>query len=95
VSFKDFVDSGWRPAAGWVCVASIGYAIVGYSLMSWMIAWYALATQQTAPEVPKPDAGILLEIIGVLLTLGGYRTYEKTKGTQNVVPPSTSNQGNP
>jgi hypothetical protein len=72
--------SGWRPAIGWVCAASmalyyIPMALIGTGLWAW-------ACIQAGVIVPRPEMGIV-EIIGLvtsLLGMGTLRTTEKLNG---------------
>jgi len=72
--------SGWRPAIGWVCAASmalyyIPMALIGTGLWAW-------ACVQAGVIVPRPEMGIV-EIIGLvtsLLGMGTLRTTEKLNG---------------
>jgi hypothetical protein len=64
------------------------YVGVGYSLLSWALAMYAISHQQPIPELKQPGETVLFEFIGLFLTLAGYRTYEKVKQV-NADNPST------
>jgi hypothetical protein len=72
--------SGWRPFIGWVCGASLAYAVLGFSFLNWVLALAGLYTAHTVPTLPAPDVTITLEILMAMLGLGGMRTYEKLKG---------------
>jgi hypothetical protein len=66
--------SGWRPAAGWVCVLGLLYATFLRPLISW------LATIWNFTAVPPViDTVVLMQLLFGMLGLGAYRTYEKTK----------------
>lgn len=70
----DKFKSRWRPAVGWVCVS--GYA---YQFLAWpMITWASDIFKWPAP--PTLDIGELSVMLGGLLGLGVYRTYEKKHG---------------
>lgn len=66
--------SGWRPAVGWTCVFGLAYSFLFLPLFSW------LATIQGWPVPPALDMGTLVTMLGGLLGLGGFRTYERVKG---------------
>lgn len=66
--------SGWRPAAGWVCVTGLFYSIFLRPIMSWIST---LASLNAVP--PVIDTVILMELLFGMLGLGAYRTYEKTR----------------
>ena len=70
---KNWFQSGWRPACGWIGVAGLGYHFVVYELLVWAMAIWL-------PEVTPPpdsDVGELLALMTPLLGLGAYRSYEK------------------
>lgn len=66
--------SGWRPAVGWVCVAGLIYTFIAWPLLK----WYALIHALEVP--PALDLSALITLLGGLLGLGGFRTFEKIKG---------------
>ena len=66
--------SGWRPAVGWVCVSGLIYTFIASPLLEWYSTW------QQIPVPPTLDLGVLVTLLGGLLGLGGFRTYEKVKG---------------
>lgn len=63
-------QAGWRPFIGWTC----GFAICN----NYLVVPYVSAFSKVA--VPTLDLSELLPILGGLLGLGIYRTYEKVKG---------------
>jgi hypothetical protein len=65
--------SGWRPAAGWLCV--IGLAWSTFLLPVWI--WLTSIAKIPAP--PLLDTGVLVSLLVAMLGLGGFRTYEKIK----------------
>jgi len=65
---------GWRPAVGWVCVFGLVYSFVLQPLLVWV------SSIKGIPVPPDLDMGTLITMLGGLLGLGGFRTYEKTKG---------------
>lgn len=67
---------GWRPGAGWVCVAALGYSFLLRPLLDGILqnlvdGWQAL---------PALDMGDLLTLLFGMLGLGAYRTVERVKG---------------
>jgi hypothetical protein len=67
--------SGWRPAAGWVCViGGLGYTFVGWPLLTWASGIWKF------PAPPMLDMGTLLTLLGGMLGLAGARTIEKLNG---------------
>jgi hypothetical protein len=79
---KSLFVSGWRPAVGWVCVAGLFYAFLLKPLFPWgMAVIYNMAgvvpVVPVLPDVPLAD---LLVLLGGMLGLGGFRSWEKVKG---------------
>ena len=66
--------SGWRPAVGWTCVFGLVYSFVFLPLFTW------ISTLQGWPVPPSLDMSTLITLLGGLLGLGGFRTYEKVRG---------------
>lgn len=60
--------SGWRPAAGWVCVLGL--------LSEFVIRPYAASFGVQIPSI----SDVLMELLFGMLGLGGFRTMEKLKG---------------
>ncbi len=67
--------SGWRPAAGWVCVLGLLVQTVGYPLMGWALSMWSPGT-----PMPEIDTNTLMGLLVPMLGLGAYRSYEKAKG---------------
>lgn len=69
--------SGWRPGAGWCCVAGLFYQAIGAPIAGWIASnlhgW-------TPP--PSLDTDTLMALLFGLLGLGGYRTFERMKGAK-------------
>jgi hypothetical protein len=65
--------SGWRPAAGWLCVLGLGWSTFGVPVWIWASSLFKV------PLPPDVDTGVLISLLIAMLGLGGYRTYEKTK----------------
>lgn len=76
--------AGWRPNLGWVCGISIGLYFIPQYLVAavlWMkLCWSA---NQLVPY-PIPEPAGLMELVGLMLGLGGMRLVEKIKGVQGV-----------
>jgi len=71
--------AGWRPAIGWVGAFALGYTYIISPLIDWACA---LANLHIA--TPRPDMGMLFNLILAMLGFGGMRTYEKIKNVQNL-----------
>lgn len=66
--------SGWRPAVGWIGVAALGYQYLLRPLLPWALQ----STGHPVPDMPGLDGG-LFELVGLMLGLGGLRSFEKLK----------------
>lgn len=66
-------QAGWRPAAGWVCVAGLAYQFIVCPLLPWALT---VCGVHDVPPLPGLD-DILFELILGMLGLGGLRTAEK------------------
>lgn len=69
--------SGWRPAVGWICVASMAYSYVLQPLMVFLLT--AFGNPLVLPALSNGD---LMTILLGMLGIGGLRTYEKLKGVK-------------
>src|SRR5690606_4336700 len=67
-------QSGWRPLAGYVCVAGMGYEFLLRPLLPWLLTVMGVE----APELPSLDA-VLFELMFGMLGLGTLRTADKWK----------------
>jgi len=65
--------SGWRPAAGWLCVTGLAWATFGVPIWTWIASLFRV------PLPPGIDTGVLISLLIAMLGLGTFRTYEKTK----------------
>ena len=66
---------GWRPGAGWICVAGLALHFIIFPLAVFVVAFFGVAI----PELPKFDMDTLMTLLFGLLGLGGLRTLEKVK----------------
>jgi len=71
-------NSGWRPFIGWVCGFSLAYAAV-FDPFIRFVAQVIFAYNGVFPII---NTEITLQVLIGILGLGGYRTYEKVKGTK-------------
>ena len=69
--------AGWRPASGWVCVASLAYAVVFHDVFNWVLQIAAAYTGHAVPVLPEPNMTLTFDLLLGLLGMGGLRTYEK------------------
>jgi hypothetical protein len=67
---------GWRPAAGWLCVAGgLAYPLVR-SILPWALAVVGV---DGVPPMPALDTTEALAMLGALLGLGTMRMTERLK----------------
>lgn len=67
---------GWRPMAGWLCVAGMGYQFLLCPILPWMLNSVGLTVQ----PLPVIDGESLMAMMSGLLGLGGFRTFERVRG---------------
>jgi hypothetical protein len=72
----DAFRGGWRPAAGWVCVFGLFYTF----LLRPLLPWLASLTGADVDPLPAIDTMELIALLGGMLGLGGFRTFERIKG---------------
>jgi len=72
---KSFWQSGWRPAAAWVCVTALFYEYLALPFIAFGIGLF----RDVLPPMPKLDMGELLTLLFGLLGLGTLRTVDKFK----------------
>lgn len=65
-----FLNSGWRPALGWICV--VGFALLPLQ----QVAQIVLAICHSSVVLPNVSISIYIELLG-MLGLGTLRTIEK------------------
>lgn len=73
--------SGWRPAIGWVCAASLGLYYIPRFVIG-MGFWAALAWDAKGALPPMPEMGVA-DVLGLVATMLGsslIRMREKEKG---------------
>lgn len=66
--------AGWRPFVGWVCGTGFLVTVLG-PLLTWAVALFGKQV-----VFPPLDTEALMTLLFGMLGLGGYRTYEKTRG---------------
>lgn len=73
-------QAGWRPLAGYACVAGMGYEFLLRPLLPWVLVVSGVGD---VPELPSLD-GVLFELMFGMLGLGTLRTADRWK-RNNVV----------
>lgn len=68
---RNLFVAGWRPAAGWVCVAALTYQFIARPLI--------IIIAPAGTPAPELD-GMLFELLFGMLGLAGLRSFEKLKG---------------
>lgn len=69
--------AGWRPAAGWLCVAGMFMQFVVYPVVAW-----ANTLTGHVVSLPSLDTGTLTTLLIGMLGLSGMRSLEKLNGVQ-------------
>ena len=67
-------QAGWRPLAGYMCVAGLGYEFMLRPLLPWALT----VSGVDAPPLPSLD-GVLFELMFGMLGLGTLRTADRWK----------------
>lgn len=75
--------AGWRPFIGWTCGAGIFYSFVLQPFL--VFAINAAAVWTDVPMInpamlPELDWPMLMSLVGGMLGLGAFRSYEKKNG---------------
>ena len=70
----DVFRGGWRPAAGWVCVAGLAYQFLFQPLAAWSGGIHGWALP------PVLQLGDLYGLLFGMLGLGAYRSVERVRG---------------
>ena len=66
--------AGARPAAVWVCVIALFQMLVLFPLVSYIYSIWG-----SVIPIPQQDTATMFGVLGPLLGLGAYRTFEKVK----------------
>ncbi|MFB8830224.1 holin family protein [Azotobacter sp. CWF10] len=75
-------QAGWRPLAGYVCVAGLAYEFLVRPLLPWLLT---VAGASDVPPLPSLD-DVLFELIFGMLGLGTLRTVERWKRVSAIAP---------
>lgn len=74
-SHASLFSSGWRPGAGWVCVAGMGYELLLRPLLPWVLT---VAGVDGVPPLPSLS-DVMWELVFGMLGLGTMRSMDKRK----------------
>jgi len=69
--------SGWRPGAGWIGVAGLGYA----AILEPLARFIATVGFHYTGDFPVINSDITMQVLFGILGLGAYRSYDKKQGT--------------
>jgi hypothetical protein len=74
--------SGWRPGVGWVCLTAFAMNFVGLPVLESAVIYYSAFSGEYVDlgGLPEMDMSAMMPVLLGMLGLGGYRTYEKTRG---------------
>jgi hypothetical protein len=73
-------QAGWRPLAGYACVAGLGYEFLIRPLLPWVLT----VSGVEAPPLPSLD-GVLFELMFGMLGLGTLRSADRWSRTKTIV----------
>lgn len=72
--------TGWRPAIGWVCAASLAVYYLPRFVLGTVLWFRAGWAQGEVPPMPEMGIGDILGLVGALLGMSWLRTAEKKAG---------------
>ncbi|WP_349618123.1 holin family protein [Azotobacter salinestris] len=75
-------QAGWRPLAGYVCVAGLAYEFLVRPLLPWLLT---VAGSADVPPLPSLD-DVLFELVFGMLGLGTLRTADRWKRVSALAP---------
>ncbi|MFC0668356.1 holin family protein [Azotobacter chroococcum] len=76
-------QAGWRPLAGYVCVAGLAYEFLVRPLLPWLLT---VAGAADVPPLPSLD-DVLFELIFGMLGLGTMRSVDRWKRVSMIANP--------
>jgi hypothetical protein len=76
--------AGWRPAVGWLCVATLAWQWLLAPLLTWCANWAALSWGWSTPQLPTLNSNDTQTLLYALLGIGGLRTVDKITGNDTV-----------
>ena len=72
-----FWQSGWRPAAGWICITALGW----HYLLEPVLASVLIICGLNLPPLPRADFNDLWTLLLALLGMSGLRSIDKKTRT--------------
>ena len=70
-------QSGWRPAAGWICIVALGW----HYLLEPVLASVLIICGLNVPPLPRADFNDLWTLLLALLGMSGLRSIDKKTRT--------------
>ena len=67
--------AGWRPGVGWVLAFSLFWMLVGYPILTVLLAFSGI--EFPLPQIP---AELLFDLIVLMLGMSAVRSFDKLKG---------------
>lgn len=81
-----FWKSGWRPAAGWICITALGWHYLIEPVLASCLTMFGM----TLPPLPRADFNDLWTLLLALLGMSGLRSIDKTRQNNPLnTPPNT------
>ncbi len=75
-------QAGWRPLAGYVCVAGLGYEFLLRPLLPWVLTVAGVAGVPPLPSL----SDVLFELVFGMLGLGTLRSADRWKRVDAITP---------
>jgi hypothetical protein len=73
-SFK----GNWRPAIGYICALALANKYIVTPLLPWIVS---VCSGKPLIPIPEIDINSLYPLLGAVLGLGAFRSYEKVRGS--------------
>lgn len=70
-----FWKSGWRPAAGWICISALAWHYLIEPVLASCLTMFGM----TLPPLPRADFNDLWTLLLALLGMSGLRSIDKTR----------------
>ena len=83
---NDRYSARWRPTVGWICSAGFAYQFVLAPVLSWTTNLVNALIGANIPVAPSLSINDLMVVLGGILGLGGFRTFERVSGVPGALP---------